>query len=183
MTELSGKIKELRLRKSLTLKELSRLTSFSVSFLSMVERGMSSLSISSLAKIAEALGVNPSYFFSPPRVTAQVARLDQRQDFQLEGSRIVYNSLSGSLENKVLEPLIVTVPPGLKKSETLTYTHRGEEFGYVLKGALTMIIDGECYVLGPGDSIHFDSSVPHHWENRTTEPVQALWILTPRLFY
>ena len=61
------------------------------------------------------------------------------------------------------------------------YSHEGEEFAYVLSGELVYIVDGIEYHLGPGDSIHLRSSVPHAMRNTKDEPVQAIWVLTPRL--
>ena len=182
MGNLGEKIKDLRTEKGLTLKELSNLTAFSISFLSLVERGQSSLSITSLAKIAEALGVTTSYFFPPPPAAAHVVRKGSRREFRLESSPIVYSLLSGNLPNRAIEPILVTLPPNATQAEAKPYAHKGEEFAYILEGTLVLIIDGQEYLLEAGDSIHFDSGAPHLWENRTGFPVKALWVNTPKIF-
>jgi transcriptional regulator with XRE-family HTH domain len=64
--ELGQKIKEVRTSKGMTLKELSEKTNLSISFLSLVERGLASIAIASLQSVAEVLGVNLAYFFSVP---------------------------------------------------------------------------------------------------------------------
>jgi uncharacterized cupin superfamily protein len=79
----------------------------------------------------------------------------------------------------VLEPLFVTVQPTEAIEEP--YAHEGEEFAYVLSGELLFVIDGNEYRLGAGDSIHFQASVAHAIHNEGAEPVQAVWVLTPRL--
>ena len=68
-------------------------------------------------------------------------------------------------------------------SETIEepYAHEGEEFAYMLKGELLFVIAGVDHRLGPGDSIHFQSTVPHSIHNDTDAPVEAVWVLTPRL--
>jgi len=177
---LSERIKELRRQRSLTLRDLSRRTGFSISFLSQVERGLSSLSISSLRTIAEALGADLSYFFPPPVHDNYVTPKAARRPFRLEGSDIEYVSLGGSFPGRVLEPLLVTLPPGHRATEP--FAHPGEEFGYVLKGRLTMLINGKEHVLQAGDTIHFSSRTRHSWENRGTSPVLAVWIVTPKIF-
>lgn len=180
MDGLGERIKELRRQRSLTLRDLSRQAGFSISFLSQVERGLSSLSLSSLRTIAEALGVDLSHFFPPPVHGNYVTPKSARQPFRLEGSDIEYVSLGGPFPGRALEPLLVTLPPRHRATEP--FTHPGEEFGYVLKGRLTMLIDGKEYVLQAGDSIHFSSRTRHSWKNRGTSPVLALWIVTPKMF-
>ena len=96
------------------------------------------------------------------------------------GSQRTYRILSGRSFSRVLEPLLVTVEP----SDTIeeAYAHAGEEFAYILSGELLFVVDGVDHRLGPGDSIHFESTVPHSIHNDTDAPVEALWVLTPRLF-
>ncbi|MDR5698007.1 MAG: cupin domain-containing protein, partial [Armatimonadota bacterium] len=79
-----------------------------------------------------------------------------------------------------LEPLLVTLPPRLQRQEP--FGHTGEEFAYVLSGRMTIVVDGEAYDLGPGDSIHFSSRSLHTFENPTDEPTVAVWVLTPKIF-
>lgn len=180
MDRLGEQIKGLRRERNLTLRDLSRQTGLSISFLSQVERGHSSLSISSLHTIAESLGVHLSAFFPPPVPANYVTRRRQRRPLRLEGSPIGYASLSGEFPSRTFEPLLVTLPP--KHPAVEPFAHPGEEFGYVLKGTLTMHIDDREYLLGSGDSIHFSSRIRHTWENRGRDPVVAVWVVTPRIF-
>lgn len=180
MDRLGEKIKELRQQRNLTLRDLSDQTGFSISFLSQVERGLSSLSISSLRTLAQSLGIDLSVFFPPPVHGNYVTRTAAQQPFRLEGSDIDYVSLSGEFPARTLEPLLVTLPPNHRATEP--FSHPGEEFGYIVTGDLTMLIDGNEYLLGPGDSIHFSSRTRHTWENRGEVPVVAVWIVTPKIF-
>jgi transcriptional regulator with XRE-family HTH domain len=178
-------IRALRQRQGLSLRDLSARTGFSISFLSLVERGRSSLALTSLQRIASGLGTEAGSFF--PDVAGRrdnggnhaphVARASGSRQLST-GSQRTYRLLSGRGFDHVLEPLLVTIEP----SETIEepYTHEGEEFAYVLSGELLFIIDGVDHRLGPGDSIHFRPTVPHSIHNDTKEPVQAVWVLTPR---
>lgn len=179
MERLGERLKELRRQRDLTLRDLSHRTGFSISFLSQVERGLSSLSISSLRAIGDALGVHLSYFFPPPPAGNHATRVKDRRPFRLENSPIQYVRLSGDVTSQKLDPYLVTVPPRFRGPEA--FAHPGEEFIYVLKGALTVWVGGTTYVLRPGDAIHFSSSTRHTWQNRGRTSAAAVWIVTPKL--
>jgi len=108
-----------------------------------------------------------------------VVKAQDIKNFQIEGSKIVYGSLSGPLDGKNLEPLLIELPPHYKGPPP--FAHEGEEFGYILEGSLTLLIQNEEYRLEPGDSAHFVSTVPHTWANNGSKPVKAIWVVTPRI--
>jgi transcriptional regulator with XRE-family HTH domain len=184
LQEIGGVIRGLRQERGLSLRDLSRLTGFSISFLSLVERGRSSLALTSLQKVAAALGTSAASFFPDVGAVRQapvphVVRASNGGSQLSTGSQRTYKLLSGRGFTQLLEPVLVTVEP----SETIEepYAHDGEEFAYVLSGELLFIIDGVEHRLAPGDSIHFQSSILHSIHNDTDEPVQAVWVLTPRI--
>lgn len=180
MDDISKKIRGLRIQKGLTLKELSEKTDLSVSFLSQVERGASSLTITSLKKIADALGVKMTYFFETPENEQYAVRKEEQQPFRLEGSESVYTRLAGQFSGRTLEPMKVILPP--KHKQTAKFHHPGEEFYYVLKGAVRIYVAQEVYHLREGDAIHFPSQLSHYWENPLDEPATILCVLTPVIF-
>src|SRR6266545_6385141 len=160
LREIGATIRALRQERGLSLRDLSRLTGFSISFLSLVERGRSSLALTSLQKVATALGASVASFF--PEVgrareahVPHVVRAAGGASQLSTGSQRTYRILSGRSFTRVLEPLLVTVEP----SDTIeeAYTHAGEEFAYILSGELRFVIDGVDHRLAAGDSIHFES--------------------------
>lgn len=181
MEEIYKKIKDLRLQHGFTLKELSEKTDLSVSFLSQVERGSSSLAITSLKKIADAFGVNITYFFEGEVANHNyVVKADDQQPFKIEGSPSTYVRLNGNFSGRALEPILVTLSPNQKQSQT--FSHPGEEFYYVLKGTVLFNVDGKEYFVREGDSIHFPSHQQHFWENLLNEESTLLSVLTPAIF-
>jgi transcriptional regulator with XRE-family HTH domain len=178
-------IRSLRRRRGLSLRDLSRLSGFSIGFLSLVERGQSSLALTSLYKVAKALESEVADFFQPnggiPREhpPPHVTRAGEHAEISIAGSNRTYQLLSDRARDRVLEPLLVTVLPTESVEEP--YSHDGEEFAFVLAGELLCIIAGTPHRLGPGDSIYFPASVPHAIHNDTGEPARVLWVLTPRL--
>ncbi|MDI6895314.1 MAG: cupin domain-containing protein [Bacillota bacterium] len=184
MQEIGQRIRELRQERRLTLEDLSSKTGLSKSYISEAERGIASLTITSLQKIAEALGVQLSYFFTPPSLAAngvRITRAGERSEFRMETSEDrIFSSLAAGFPGRVLEPLLTTLLPAHSRAEP--YSHPGEEFALVLEGSLTVLVEDKEFELGPGDSIHLCSTIPHNWENRTDKPVRIIAVSTPKIF-
>ncbi|WP_018130907.1 helix-turn-helix domain-containing protein [Effusibacillus pohliae] len=181
MDGIYEKIRHYRTQQNMTLKDLAERTGLSISFLSQVERGGSSLAITSLQKIAQALGVPITQFFESDANQNYMVSVADRKPFQIEGSSTIYCRLSGEISGRLLEPLLVTLNPG--QGQETPYSHPGEEFYFILQGGVVMVIDGKEYRLGEGDSIHFPSHLPHYWFNPSQDkPAQILSVLTPAIF-
>ncbi|MDQ0253390.1 quercetin dioxygenase-like cupin family protein/DNA-binding Xre family transcriptional regulator [Evansella vedderi] len=180
MNEVTDKIRSLRNEQKLTLKDLSEKTGLSVSFLSQVERGSSSLAITSLKKIADALEVPITDFFESHANYNYVVKTTDQKPFRIEGSTAEYVRLGGEFTGRSLEPLLVTLSPGQPYDKV--FSHPGEEFYYVLDGIVLFNVDGKEYIVKAGDSIHFPSHVPHYWENPLDNDAKVLCVLTPVLF-
>lgn len=181
MDEIYNKIKELRQEKNMTLKDLSEVTGLSLSFLSQIERGASSLSITSLKKIADALNIHINYFFlEEDEKQKYVIRKEERHSFSTNLGSQIYTRLAGTFPGRKLEPLFVTLPPLMK--ELHPYSHNGEEFYWVMDGEVIFYINQEKYHLKEGDTIHFPSSLSHQWENPLNQESKVISIATPIIF-
>lgn len=169
-------IKKLRKSKKMTLKEVSKKTNLSISFLSQAERSLCSITLHSLRKISEALGVSPSYFF--PDSIQKDKDMIRRGTFKETERKtsFIYSDLSGNVSEPIFVPILVTLLPGDKRETP--FSHEGQEFIYVINGTLTIILDNTEYDLFPGDSIHMDSTVPHNWFNKTNEPTKFIFVTT-----
>jgi transcriptional regulator with XRE-family HTH domain len=185
LVAIGATIRGLRRKQGLSLRDLAELTGFSISFLSLVERGQSSISLTSLHTVGKALGVEMSAFFrapsdepEPPAVP-HVTRLSGDGRLSTDSAH-TYKLLGGRGFKSTLEPVHVTIAPCDDTRDA--YAHEGEEFAFVLSGGLVFVVDGVEYRLGAGDSIHYQSTIPHTVRNETNEPAEALWVLTTRLF-
>lgn len=174
------KIKNLRLEQGMTLKDLSKATDLSVSFLSQIERGSSSLAITSLKKIADAFNVPMTYFFEETDNHEYVVKEEEHKPFKVEGSKSTFVRLAGKFLERKLEPMIVTLAPKQKDAEK--FSHPGEEFYYIVKGTVIFQVEEKEYILNEGDAIHFPSEKVHKWENPLSEESVLLCILTPVIF-
>jgi transcriptional regulator with XRE-family HTH domain len=182
---IGATIRGLRRKQGLSLRDLAQLTGFSIGFLSLVERGQSSISLTSLHTVGKALGVEMSAFFPAPREKPEPPALPHVTRLSGDGrlstdSAHTYKLLGARGFNSTLEPVHVTIAPCDDSRDA--YAHEGEEFVYVLSGRLVLIVDGVEYRLGAGESIHYQSTIPHTVRNETSEPAEALWVLTTRLF-
>lgn len=177
---LGSKIRALRQRLKLTLGDVAERASLSKPFLSQVERGLASPSITSLSGIARALGVNLQYFVETPSEERSVCRGDQLRFFSFADSSNLFARLTNAPQGRQLEAILVKMPPGQTRSEVST--HAGEEFLYVLSGKLALTLEGKTFTLDAGDSAHYQSTVPHRWSNPVPEETVLVWVGTPTLF-
>ncbi len=181
--EIGEKIKELRTSKNMTLKELSKITNLSIGYLSQLERGLTSVAISSLENIANALEVNLSYFFEPPIANKnRITRSFEQNISMIENSRFIYHNVGNDLETKNTSPYIITILPNITEENVEPFPHKGEEFIYVIEGILTVFLENKRYELYPEDSLHINSSLNHNWDNYTNKLVKILCIYSPKIF-
>jgi transcriptional regulator with XRE-family HTH domain len=178
--EIGRGLRSLRQRKGLTLEDVSSRCGLSIGFLSQVERGLSSLSISSLRAICDALEVPVTHFFAAmPSDGPLVVRAGKpRSRIKIGDAQVTYNLLSNSMTDRILEALIAEYPPHYHPPRV---THVGEEFGYVLEGQVLLQVGDKEDVLGPGDSFHIFSTQEHTVQNPGDTTTKILWVLTMKL--
>ena len=181
---LGPRIRRARRERGLSLAQLSALSGFSPSFLSLVERNRTSPSLTSLTKLADALNISASSLLPPaPANGALVHRAtDTSHGVILGEPKVIYRTLSAAKPTLQLEPMLVVhqpLAPGEPEPEP--FSHRGEEFCYVLEGQLIFRVEAQEFLLQPGDSIHVESSSLHVCFTPGPHPARSLWVLTPRL--
>ena len=187
MDAVGQHIRALRQERGLSLNEVARRSQLSPSFISQVERELCSISISSLHEICSVLGINLAEFFAslesakrsedPARRLSEVLKEGSQPSVTTADAAIRYRFLTREFPNRKLEIVIAEITPG---HHYPLASHGGEEFGYVLRGRLRLMIRKQEHLLGPGDSYHFDASVPHGYEAEGDDPVRVMWVGTMR---
>lgn len=180
MENIYERIRILRVNQNMTLKELSEKTGLSISFLSQVERGNSSLAITSLQKIAEVFNVSMASFFENTVNNSYFTPVEGRKQFQIERSNMEFARLGGDFAGKVLEPIHIILAP--RQGQEVVFNHPGEEFYFILRGKVLMSVGDKEYEMNAGDAIHFPSILDHTWHNPTDESVHMIAVLTPIIF-
>lgn len=178
-TVLGSKIRSLRQRLVLTLDETAASAGISTPFLSQIERGLARPSIATLMAIARVLGVNIQYLLDAPREERYVARGDQLTFFGFADAGKRFARLTQVTDGGRMEALLVRIPAGQKLDEITA--RAGEQFWYVLSGAVTLTLEGKIYLFREGDSAHYDSTDVHHWENTGEHEALLMWVGTPNL--
>src|SRR5260370_24531642 len=148
-----GKIGALRQRLKRTLDETATAAGISKPFLSQVERGLASPSLTSLAGIANALGVTLQYFVDTPSEERCVCRAEQLRFFSFADSANLFARLTSGSGGRQLEGILVRLPASQTTTEVTT--HAGEEFLYVIAGELSLTLEAKTFVLHEGDIAHY----------------------------
>jgi len=184
--KLGEKIRELRLKRANTLRQVAEMTGLSIPLLSQVENNAVSPPVATLLRIARALEVGISYFFreEESKERAVVVRKHERKKTfrpmhtQTRDSGYTYEALAYTKNGKHMEPFLVEFEP--KKKEKIDFLkHRGEEFVFLFRGRLAFHFDQEEIILEPGDSLYFESEVPHGFRALQGRKAQAVVVVFP----
>lgn len=174
--DLGARIQELRLEKKLSIRAVSRLSGISPNALSRIERNLTSPSISTLYKIAEALNVPMIRFFDYRLQHEKVLYCKKDQSIKFPFLRGVWEGLSCEQFSEGIQPFLLTLELGGGSGRFLMF-HSGDEFVYCLKGQIEYEVEKKRYLLEEGDSLMFPANHRHRWRNAGKERCQALIIL------
>ncbi len=170
------RLRDLRTRQGFSLRALAEKSGLNVNTLSLVENGKSSPSVSTLQQLAEALNVPISGFFEEEPVKHRVVFTPSYQRPQVNFGATRMQNLAKDLAGNNLQPFIVSLKPGMGSGDRMI-VHTGHEFVFCLEGSIRYQIEDNAYLLSPGDSLVFESHLPHCWENNGQEDAQILLIL------
>ncbi|MEW6376309.1 MAG: helix-turn-helix domain-containing protein [Thermodesulfobacteriota bacterium] len=183
-SNLGDKIRTLRKKLGMTQKELAEQVGLTPSFISQLEKNVISPSLDSLLKLSEKLNTQPIYFLMDLEgrpLQKMVIKPNERQEIHLQemkASDVKLHLLVSDLLNRRMEPCLLTLKEGASVNGHF-YTHKGDEFAYVMEGELEVEIEGEKQMLRQGDSLYIESTVPSKWVNMGKGDAVLLWVLSP----
>jgi len=172
------RLKALRTARGLSIRSLAGKSGLAVNTLSLIENEKTSPSVSTLQQLAAALKVPVTAFFKPDTEQKFVVFTPKDKRPQTEIEKAMLQDLGAGLATKAVQPLVVTLKKG-GGSGTSPIVHTGHEFVYCLSGRILYTIEDESYLLNPGDSLLFESHLPHRWENVDNDESQLLLVLYP----
>lgn len=162
----------------LTLLQLAQKARCSESLISKIENGSATPSLASLHRLAVALKTNIAALTSPVSPPpGPVTRSGER--LVIDGA-ISLERITLPAENGLLQANIHIIGPGVATDGMIE--HIGEEVGYVLEGAVELILGDERYLLHAGYSFNFPSDVPHDYRNPCDAVAKILWVNTPATY-
>ena len=190
---LGDQLRQARITAGLTIAQVAEATDLSSGYISQVERDLANPSIGAVNRIAGAVGVRMSTFFSngsepetggshreKETIPTEIVRRDRRKGLTYAGSNVRHELLTPSLQRS-LQILMIRAPVGTTHGDE-TISHEGEECGIVLKGIMELTVDDETFTVETGDSIYFDASKPHSWRSAGREELEVIFVMTPPHF-
>lgn len=179
---LGERLRLARSERGFGLRELARRLAVSPSLLSQIETGKIQPSVRTLYAIVSELGVSLDDVIGEHRPAAADARVQrgvERSAVDLQ-TGVRWERLTPS-NDRDTDFLFAVYPPGSESAPAdALVRHNGREFGLVLTGRLGVTVGFDDYTLDPGDSVFFESTIPHRLHNDGREPVTAVWVVLGR---
>ena len=179
--QLGPRIRALRQARHVTLRELAQRAGVTESFLSQVEREVTSPSIASVQRIARALDLAIAELFTEDVPHGRVVRGNERRRIAYPGLGAIDEFLTDGLNGRI-QVILSTIEPGGGTGDE-AYSHESdEEVVIVLAGRLELWVADEHHVLEAGDSVAYSSRLPHRNVNPGDGPASVLFCVTPPSF-
>jgi quercetin dioxygenase-like cupin family protein len=169
---IGEKIKNVRIEKSVPLERIANETGFSVDHLKKIESGKAIPPVGAILQIARALEIDSASLLKEPeskmekRITAHTKRTEN----------YAYTTLTPGAENKHLKAFRVAIEAN-EEHKGVDYHHEGEEFDYVLSGKVQVTVGDHVNTLAAGDSLHFNSAIPHRLRSVSAERAELLVVI------
>ncbi len=171
------RLRELRDRRNISMRTLATMSGLSANALSMIERGKTSPSVSTLYRLANALGIPVTEFFSFEETRKKVVFLKAESRTRIPFQRGLWEGLGGELFSGKAMPFMLTLENGASSGNS-SMVHSGHEFVYCLRGTLEYQVEGQSYRLETGDSLLFMAQLKHRWHNPGGTVTNALIIIS-----
>jgi len=172
------RLRELRGEHDLSIRALAEKSGLAINTLSLIENAKTSPSVSTLQQIAAALDVPITAFFETDTPRARVVYTKAGSRPSANFAHGILADLGAGMANPAVQPFVITLEPNLGSGAN-PIIHTGHEFVYCLEGRITYTVEERTYLLEPGDSLLFESHLPHRWQNVDAQQAQAILIMYP----
>ena len=170
---IGKRLMKLRKEKGLGLKNLANETGLASKYISQVEKGEVMPPVSVILQLSRALEVDSSILL---REEKKRAGKKSAEDYQKRTEAYSYETLTPEARHKHIKAFKVFIEPK-SVHKAVSYQHLGEEFQYVLKGKVEVAVGENKNILGPGQCLHFNSSIPHKLRNISSEEAELIVVL------
>jgi transcriptional regulator with XRE-family HTH domain len=174
---IAVRLRELREERNYSMRSLAQKSGLSANALSVIERGRTSPSVSTLYKIAEALDVPITSFFAPGKNRRNIVFIKSQERSQVPLTNGIWAGLGGEQFVGRVEPFILTLDVGGGSGEK-AMEHNGHEFVYCMYGQIEYKVEDQIFNLENGDSLLFSAHLEHRWKNTSQEISSILIVLS-----
>src|SRR5512139_2373008 len=169
-----AKMRQLRLLRKISFEQLANKTGFSQRYLKEIEEGIAIPPVSAVIQIAKALAIDAGSFLSAEEQEASVKR--RKESYYKRTQAYSYKTLTPDAETKHMKAFLVTIDPR-QDHKMVEYRHEGEEFIYVLKGEVEVIVGENPNRVKKSETLHFNSGITHKLRNVSDEDAKLLVVL------
>jgi len=173
---LGNRLRDLRKERNLTLRQLAAMVDVSPALLSQIENGSTDPSLTTVRKLAAAFGTSLSEMFADEAPAVHVTKPGERPRLGRVGGHILYDRLTPGRGD--LEVLLGHLGPGEATSDE-PWAHASTECALVLAGSIVVEVGGTRYPLATGESVTFDSRLPHRYLNEGEQRAEYVLAVTP----
>jgi transcriptional regulator with XRE-family HTH domain len=177
--QFGEKIRAVRERRALTLKEVAEKAGVSESLVSQIERNKVSPAIDTLLALADALEIDFDCLFAGLKRerSIKIVRKNERPSYQIK-TGIKYEHLAQVEEQGGIEAYLITIEAGAKTGNA-EYGHPGWELGIVESGIMELTAGNQVFTCRKGDSVSFRADTPHILSNPGRKPLRVFWVISP----
>ena len=176
---LGEKIRDLRLACDLTQEELADRCELTKGYISQLENDLTSPSIATLIDILSALGTDLKEFFSDVGGEEKI-NFSKNEFIEKQTDAYILNWLVPNAQKNEMEPIHMKLFAGASTDEDVP--HEGEEFGYVLKGEISLVVGKRKIKIKKGESFYFTPNKVHKIINSSSADAEFIWVSTPPTF-
>lgn len=176
---LGEKIKDLRLSCELTQEELADRCELTKGYISQLENDLTSPSIATLIDILSALGTSLHEFFNKDDQEEKIV-FSKSEFIEKATDEYVLNWLVPNAQKNAMEPIHIVLNEGSTTDED--FPHEGEEFGFVLKGEIVIVLGKRKIKVKKGESFYFKADKVHLILNKGKTPAEFIWVSSPPSF-
>jgi transcriptional regulator with XRE-family HTH domain len=174
--EVGNRLRELRKERNMSMRALARASNLSANALSMIERGKTSPSVSTLYKLADAMGIPITAFFREEIPQDEIVFRKASERTRVPFLRGLWEGLGGEFFVGRMEPFMLTLESGAS-SGPFGIVHSGHEFVLCLRGELEYQVEQNHFLLEAGDSLLFAAQLKHRWRNPGKRVCNAIFVL------
>lgn len=175
--ELGERLRKLREGRNISMRQLAQTSSLSANALSMIERGLTSPSVSTLYKLADALGIPVTTFFGAEQEREQLIFIKAHEGARVPIVRGFWEGRGGEKFIGRVEPFVLTLEVGADSGSS-PMVHTGHEFVFCLQGSIEYKVEDRVWLLNSGDSLLFAAHLSHSWRNAGKATANLLIVLS-----